>query len=732
MSTLLSAQPLEQCNLTSLGAFENPDIIIARNSLNTVTKNLEEFKYNRDLCSKGLEIAQKSKQVLDKFDKLNKRFSNYRQDNEDNIHTNSTTTESITITPETVESNVGTNTLTIHKNHVTTTSNNINVEDKNEDRSKTFRPNLKPLDIQSLSPQQLIITSPNMQSPLKSPNSGVLERFIENSKEFQKFIDCLWNVSMFFGYSAKVNVESLEVQNEIAKLIEEWSTATDHLYNAIENWKSKRHGWNNNIKAKIKAFSKISTIIKSISLPSAKHKTENYKIPAERLKPAHTNDFKSQKHAFSEFNATENNPIIRGSRNHIRQYWFLGFRRVAEKNLETFDIKDKSIAELKKEIGFMKELNEQNFRLLEFLGYCQRSDSVSVICEWVDYNLQTYLADHVDMVWDEKLNIACGIADALKFCHSKNILHYDVRTENVLLDQNLQPKLYNFRIKRNSPVMLISADAPIEDPSYSSPERLKGMTCNKASEVYSFAMVLWEIQHHMKPYTGLTSNQISTKIIAGEHPESDPVTGTPEEFQRIMEDAWSLSPGKRPDMQILHNRLEKLDFEYLTIQRVKLIGVKENDDTNEYVSNNSIMESRGFGREIPKAWEIFQEYENRSHDPEAMYWVGLYYLKGYYDGGNKKPKPKESVQYLSRAAKLDHTESQVLYAITMLNSPWAAKEHDKDRYKYAIIYLRKAARQNHPKALKTLGGIIIKGQFNQKRDVFMGKAMIEKSRKFQL
>ncbi|CAG8466022.1 9125_t:CDS:2 [Acaulospora colombiana] len=701
--------------IPSFFPLDTSDISITENSLNQVIAYFEKSKYNRDLCSEGAEIARKSKQVFNKIEELTERYFSYQQ--QDEAHSD-------LMSPE--------------------NSTGIN-------RSKTFENKKEKNNALS-----------DVKSPLKSPlSAGAFQGFLEDNKELLKFTDILWKISIFFNDYEAQNVESFELRNEIKKLTEELNKATTNLQNAIEKWRLKRSGWNSNIKAKIFALAKIRTIMKHSSCNNELEEFEvkNFKISEEKLKPAHSGVVSPQKHAFSELNATEENPIFRGSKNHIRQYWYLGFRRVAEKDLGKFGMQDKMLMKLKKEIDFMKKLKEQgpNIHILEFLGYCQRSNkNFSVICEWGDYNLQTYLAEHVDLVWDEKLNIASGIADALKYCHGKNVLHYDVRTENVLLDQHLQPKLYNFRFE-NSSVMLTSPDAAIDDPRYSSPERLRGVVYSKASEIYSFAMVMWEIQHNQKPYADLNPDQIKTKILAGEYPELEPVTGTPEEFQNIMEKAWSLSPDKRPGMQLLHELLEKLDFAFLSSQRVKLIGIEENNEDRtskdstqlDTISNNSILENKGFGknynplvekspeiengihyhdeRKYKKAWKVFREYEDYSHDPEAMYWVGYYYLKGLYDGKNGKPDPEKGIPYLSSAARLDHAESQFLYAITILNTPQVAKEHKKDRYKHAVNYLKRAAQHNHPRALKTLGGIIMNGKYNQERDVSLGRAMIKQS-----
>ncbi|CAG8453437.1 370_t:CDS:2, partial [Acaulospora colombiana] len=643
----------------------------AKTSLALLIENFKRSELNRDLCSRGLEITQKSIRVLDRIEELSKKFSEYQ---EQNIHSD----------------------LVLHK-------------------------------------------------------AGAFERFLESNKELQRFANILWEI-LLFEYET-INYESVEARDEMKRLIEELNSATTNLQDAIEKWRSNHSMWSRNMKTKIIALVKIKNIMKKSSSG-----VKCYEIPAKKLEPTSTSDIASQEHTSPGPDDTEKNSTLRGSRKHVRQYWYLG-HKVAEKSLGSFDGIDKISAKLDEEIGFMNELRKQSssFYILRFFGYCLRSDSFSVICEWEDYNLQTYLASHVELDWKEKLSIARGIADALVNIHEKNILHYDVRTENVLLDRHFLPKLYNFRIKKDSPVMLTASDAPIDDPRYSSPERIKGEVYNKASEVYSFAMVMWEIQHHQKPYADLTANQIKTKILAGEYPELAPMTGTPKEFQRIMEQAWSFSSGERPSTQSLYISLNELYLAYLSLQ-VKLIGVEEASNNHasnsltrlDSISNGFITRNNGFSksynpfiekspeiengiryhneRNYKKAWKIFREYENRSHDPEAMYWVGYYYMKGLHDKRNKKPDRVKGMSYLSTAASLDHAESQFLYATTILKTSQAAKEHENNRYNYAICCLKKAAAHNHPKALRDFGEIIKYGKYNQKKDASLGNKMIERVR----
>ena len=78
------------------------------------------------------------------------------------------------------------------------------------------------------------------------------------------------------------------------------------------------------------------------------------KIPAERIKPSYNYNC-SQTLDTSDITAV--NPVVRGSRNHIRLRWYSGAKRVAEKEVGNFSIYDEKFKEMIEEIKFLKDLS---------------------------------------------------------------------------------------------------------------------------------------------------------------------------------------------------------------------------------------------------------------------------------------------------------------------------------------------------------------------------------------
>lgn len=154
------------------------------------------------------------------------------------------------------------------------------------------------------------------------------------------------------------------------------------------------------------------------------------------------------------------------------------------------------------EIRLLSKIRHQH--LVSLIGYCNDDEERILVYE---YMTQGTLADHLykrkrhgksnPMTWETRLNIAIGAASGLYYLHSRHrIIHRDVKSSNILLNDNWVAKISDFGLSKKGPATDSFSHISTEvkgtfgylDPEYYSTRKL-----TKKSDVYAFGVVLFEM-----------------------------------------------------------------------------------------------------------------------------------------------------------------------------------------------------------------------------------------------
>ncbi|CAG8808832.1 3043_t:CDS:2, partial [Dentiscutata erythropus] len=278
--------------------FTSKDITIAKSSLDLVLKYFKESKLNRDICSKGLEIAQRSKLI---FDGIAKEILKRQQSSSlPKIADTEATTTGATATGATTTGTTTTEATTTGTTTTETTTTGTTITETTTTETTTTETKLK-LSLSSKFSQSQPPTN------LTPSTSGSFESFVEQCDQFYKFGDCLWNISTFFSYSIN---EDLEMREKILDLIEELDTATIELNEKIEEWKLKNGSRWGSVRNKIKVLAKFS-IMRNNSIALLKEKDiKDCKIPVDILK-TQRQDIENSSDTITN-NSDDNKPILKG------------------------------------------------------------------------------------------------------------------------------------------------------------------------------------------------------------------------------------------------------------------------------------------------------------------------------------------------------------------------------------------------------------------------------------
>ncbi|XP_048424448.1 receptor-like protein kinase FERONIA isoform X2 [Pyrus x bretschneideri] len=169
---------------------------------------------------------------------------------------------------------------------------------------------------------------------------------------------------------------------------------------------------------------------------------------------------------------------------------------------------ERRMREFRAEVQLLCQLRHPN--LISLIGFCQENGERITVYDYMpngtlsDYLLDpsnTKNKDPFPLTWKQKLKICIGVARSVHYLHAgvkHAVIHRDVKCFNVLLDQNLVPKLSSFGLSKMGPPALSNALIKMNSNltgtfGYVDPEYLDSGNVTEKSDVYSFGVVLLEV-----------------------------------------------------------------------------------------------------------------------------------------------------------------------------------------------------------------------------------------------
>nr|GFA59347.1 protein kinase-like domain, phloem protein 2-like protein [Tanacetum cinerariifolium] len=152
-----------------------------------------------------------------------------------------------------------------------------------------------------------------------------------------------------------------------------------------------------------------------------------------------------------------------------------------------------------KEIRMLSCYKHKN--LISLLGFCNEGDEMILMYEHASRGSLDRILNDSTLTWTQRLKICLDAAKGLSFLHDPNetqqrILHCDIKSANILLDENLSAKVADFGLSKISPAnqkYTFLFTSPVGTPGYCDPLYMKTCQLTKESDVYSFGVVLFEV-----------------------------------------------------------------------------------------------------------------------------------------------------------------------------------------------------------------------------------------------
>ena len=283
----------------------------------------------------------------------------------------------------------------------------------------------------------------------------------------------------------------------------------------------------------------------------------------------------------------------------------------------------KEIDSIKNEFEKLSNINSQF--VIKYFDYFIEDNALNIVMEYIDaMNLKTFIELYRNN--NELINrsfillFIYHISLGLQEIHNNNVIHKEIKPENLFITNDYKIKIGGFGIINNTISQNIYDNNQINEPFYTAPEAIKRLNYNNKMDIWSFGCIIYELCT-LKYYYFTKNKEINSEIYG-------------EKFQNIIDLTLRKDPKKRPTaeeiLEILDDDKNEIDnlFQNFTIDKL----IRNDPILEKYLLEKSIfitldkalfdILSNDF---LENFYDFFEEiFINLSNFMKNVYYANLY------------------------------------------------------------------------------------------------------------
>ncbi|KAL1330422.1 hypothetical protein AAHE18_12G108900 [Arachis hypogaea] len=234
---------------------------------------------------------------------------------------------------------------------------------------------------------------------------------------------------------------------------------------------------------------------------------------------------------------------------------------VAVKILKVQDFDSERIEEFLKEVSLMKRMRHPNIVLL--MGAVFQPPRLSIVTEYLSrgslYELLRMPGVGISLSEMRRLSMAYDVASGMNYLHQMRppIVHGDLKSPNLLVDNTYTVKVADFGLSRTKANTFLSSKTAAGTPEWMAPEVILGKPSNEKCDVFSFAVILWELVTLEQPWRQLNPSQVVAAVGFMDQRLEIPSHVNPQ-VTALIELCWDTDPTRRPSFSHVMKRLRQI------------------------------------------------------------------------------------------------------------------------------------------------------------------------------
>ncbi|XP_069735328.1 MAP/microtubule affinity-regulating kinase 4 isoform X2 [Phaenicophaeus curvirostris] len=191
-------------------------------------------------------------------------------------------------------------------------------------------------------------------------------------------------------------------------------------------------------------------------------------------------------------------------------------REVAIKIIDKTQLNPTSLQKLFREVRIMKGLNHPN--IVKLFEVIETEKTLYLVMEYASAGeVFDYLVSHGRMKEKEARAKFRQIVSAVHYCHQKNIVHRDLKAENLLLDADANIKIADFGFS-NEFTLGSKLDTFCGSPPYAAPELFQGKKYDGPEvDIWSLGVILYTLVSGSLPFDGHNLKELRERVLRGKY-----------------------------------------------------------------------------------------------------------------------------------------------------------------------------------------------------------------------
>ncbi|XP_009623495.1 serine/threonine-protein kinase STY17-like isoform X2 [Nicotiana tomentosiformis] len=234
-------------------------------------------------------------------------------------------------------------------------------------------------------------------------------------------------------------------------------------------------------------------------------------------------------------------------------------QEVAIKVLKPEQLNMDMLKEFSQEVFIMRKIRHKN--VIQFIGACTRSPNLCIVTEFMSGgSIYNFLHKQKGAFKLPTLfKAAADVSKGMNYLHQNKIIHRDLKTANLLMDEHGVVKVGDFGVAR---VQAQTGVMTAETGTYRwmAPEVIEHRPYDHKADVFSFGIVLWELLTGEIPYACLTPLQAAIGVVQQGLRPTIPEHAHPK-LVELLQKCWQQDPTQRPDFSEILDILQHLTKE---------------------------------------------------------------------------------------------------------------------------------------------------------------------------